>query len=224
LSRKPDSSIDNSRIRRIDPDQPDPSLIREAAHILASGGLIIFPTRGLYGIGADAFNVNAVRRVFAVKHRPAEKPLSVLIPSRSLLTLLVDSIPEAAVSLMDRFWPGRVTLVFVAGPKVPSVLTGKTGKIGIRLPSHSVAAALVHAAGRPMTGTSANLSGRAAASRIADIPFEILGNVELILDTGPLKGGLGSTVVDITVRPPRVLREGGVSVREIFDAIAESRS
>ncbi len=219
MSRKPKSSIDNPRVRRIDPDRPDPLLIQEAAAVLASGGLIVFPTRGLYGIGADAFNPDAVRRVFAVKKRPAEKPVSVLISSRSMLPLLVARIPKPAVSLMDRFWPGRVTLVFHAGPKVSPVLTGGFKKIGVRLPSHEVAVALVHAAENPVTGTSANLSGRSGASRICDIPSEILDNVDFILDAGPLKGGPGSTVVDVTQTPVVVIREGEISESAVFDAL-----
>jgi len=200
----------SDRIRRVDPDRPDPDVIQEAAEAIAAAKVVVFPTRCLYGLGADAFDRDAVEKVFTLKHRPENKPILVLIQNRREVSRLAAEVPEAAKKLMDEIWPGDLTLVFFARPEVPVLLTAGTGKIGIRLPGHPVAAALVEAAGRPITGTSANLAGRPGAATIQDLPDEIADHVDLILDAGPLKGGVGSIVVDVTVDPPKVLREGAV--------------
>ncbi len=205
----------SDRIRRIDPDRPDPDVIQVAADAIAGAKVLVFPTRCLYGLGADAFDRDAVEKVFALKQRPENNPVLVLIRNRQEVSRLAAEVPETAKKLMDEIWPGDLTLVFFARPEVPEILTAGTGKIGIRLPGHPVAAALVEAAGRPITGTSANLSGRPGAARIQDLPAEIADNVDLILDAGPLKGGVGSIVVDVTVDPPRVLREGTVPASAI---------
>lgn len=192
------------------------AVIREAEQLIRKGGIIIFPTRNLYGLGADAFNLKAIERVFQIKRRPIQKPVSILIKSRVELDFLVEKIPAAALKLMDAFWPGRITIIFKAGAEVPSMLTAGTGKIGIRLPEHPVAAALVNALDHPITATSANLSGTEGAHRIQGLPEDLIKDVSLILDVGALKSGRGSTVVDVTVDPPVVLREGEVPEKEIF--------
>jgi len=205
----------SDRIRRIDPNRPEAAIIQEAADAIAAGKVVVFPTRCLYGLGADAFDRDAVEKVFALKQRPENKPVLVLIRNRQEVSRLTAGVSEAAGKLMDEIWPGDLTLVFSARPEVPEILTAGTGKIGIRLPGHPVAAALVQTAGRPITGTSANLAGLPGAARIQDLPDEIADHVELILDAGPLKGGVGSIVVDVTVAPPRVLREGTVPASEL---------
>lgn len=200
----------SDHVRRVDPARPNPAIIQEAAEAIAAGKVAVFPTRCLYGLGADAFDRSAVETVFSLKHRPENKPILVLIRNRQEVSRLAAQIPDAAERLMDGIWPGDLTLVFFARPEVPEILTAGTGKIGIRLPGHPVAAALVEAAGRPITGTSANLAGDPGAATIHDLPDEIAYHVDLILDAGPLKGGVGSIVVDVTVDPPKVLREGTV--------------
>jgi L-threonylcarbamoyladenylate synthase len=204
-----------NRIRTIDPLAPDPSVILAAADIIRAGGVIVFPTRNLYGLGADAFNADAVVRVFRIKRRPPDNPVSILIRSRADVDGLVAHIPAAARKLMDRFWPGRMTIVFAARPEVPPALTAGTGKIGIRVPQHPAAVALTAALDRPITGTSANLSGMPGVHRISDLPEAIIKNVDLVLDAGDLKIGIGSTVVDVTIDPPQVLREGEVCMQEL---------
>ncbi len=174
-----------------------------------------FPTRCLYGLGADASDPKAVERVFEIKKRSHTKPLLVLIPSRDVLPTIVQAVSPVAVRIMDKFWPGKVSLVFKAQKAVPDNLTAKTAKIGIRLPAHQVAAALVEKVSRPITGTSANLSGQSGCFRIEDLATEVLECVDMVLDAGPLKGGIGSTLVDVTQNPPLVLREGDVSAMQI---------
>ena len=211
----------SENIRRIDPGWPEAAVIQAAAAAIAAGKVVVFPTRCLYGLGADAFDAQAVKQVFALKQRPDNKPVLVLIPSRREVFRLAAQVPEVAERLMDAIWPGDLTLVFSARPEVSETLTAGTGNIGIRLPGHPVAAALVDAAGRPITGTSANLAGAPGVSRIADLPREIADPVDLILDAGPLKGGAGSTVVDVTVDPPRILRHGAVSEAELAQALGK---
>jgi L-threonylcarbamoyladenylate synthase len=181
--------------------------------------VIAFPTGSLYGLGADALNVGAVERVYTIKRRPPDKPLLILIPDRSVVFDLAAEVPPAAKRLMDRFWPGRVTIVFKALPVLPANLTAGSGKIGIRLPGHPVAKALATAFGRPITGTSANPSGHKGCHRIAELDPKLIEQLDLVLDAGPLKEGIGSTVVDITGAEPIVIREGLVSKQAILAAV-----
>ena len=184
--------------------------------------MVIIPTRHLYGLAADALDAAAIQRVFAMKGRPADKPLLILTPSRSAIANHVSSIPAAARRLMDRFWPGRLTLVMEAADVLPDALTGGTGKIGIRLPAHPVCQSLLAMRPRPITATSANLSGEKGCHRIADLPSDLVAAADLILDAGPLPPGSGSTVVDITLSPPRILREGSLRSDRIVAALAEA--
>ncbi len=214
---------DETKWVRVDPNCPDPEPIQKAGKIINHQGLVIFPTRTLYGLAVNALNPEAVKQVFALKQRPATKPLLILVNSRKDILPLVRCIPKTADMLMDRFWPGSLTLVFEASPVLPSVLTGKTGKIGIRLPAHPVAQALVLAAGTPVTGTSANLSGQPGCKDPSGLSKPLVDGVHLILDAGPLQGGAGSTVLDITTDPPTLLREGTVSQREIYPLLKAKR-
>jgi len=194
----------------------DDDIIQEAAQIVCSGGVVVFPTTGLYGLAADAFNPAAVDKVFVAKQRPPDRPILILVSNIGEIRHLVQEIPLAAERLMTAFWPGKLTLVFQAGTGVLPSLTAGTGNIGIRLPVHPVARSLVRAAGRPVTATSANLSGRPGCSRIMDIDATVLRAVDLILDAGPLEGGAGSTIVDVTHDPPVILREGAIPKSLIF--------
>jgi len=200
---------------RIDPLKPEPELIQRAASVVRSGGTVIFPTRGLYGLAADAFNEEAVGRIFEIKGRRSEKPLLVLAESYLMLSCLVRNIPPAAQKIMESFWPGGITIVFEANENLPANLTAGSGKIGVRKPGHPVASALVRAVGGPVTGTSANLSGNQGCSMISEIDPDILEGVDLIIDAGDLEGGIGSTVIDATEEPPVLIREGGISINEI---------
>ncbi|HKK90505.1 MAG TPA: L-threonylcarbamoyladenylate synthase [Desulfobacteraceae bacterium] len=196
----------------IDPVNPQEALITRAARLIAQGGVVVFPTKQLYGIAANARCFQAVKRVFHIKQRPLNNPLLVLINEKKDLAQLVTSEPGAARALMKRFWPGDVTIVFTASDDIPGILTAHTGKIGIRMPSHPVARALVKAAGTPMTGTSANISGARGVYRINDLDRSIVQKADLVLDAGPLAGGRGSTVVDVTEDPVKVIRQGEVTV------------
>ena len=211
------------RFFRIGPDLPETEIIAAAARTLRQGGVVVFPTRSLYGLAADAFNPAAVERVFHIKRRPAEKPLLVLIKSREAVWMLAEEVPPAAEFLMDHFWPGNVTIVVPAGSSVDPILTGGSGKIGVRMPGHPVAAALVNAAGGPITGTSANISGGRGCSTLSDLDTRVAAAAELILDAGPLKPGRGSTVIEVCGEGGRILREGTVS-RAAIASVLQSGS
>lgn len=208
------------KIFTVDPTEPDSGVISMAGDVIIGGGVVVFPTQSLYGLAANALDDEAVDSIFEIKNRPPEKPLLVLINSISEIKDLVLDVPRAARRIMDVFWPGGVTLVLQARPDLPRNLTSGTGKIGIRLPLHPVARSLVKAARGPITGTSANLSGQAGCREVSEIDPFVLKGARMTLDAGPLIGGIGSTVVDVTLPPPKVLREGLVPAPSILDAIS----
>ncbi len=216
LTKKRKTLANSSNIRIINPHNPDMAIIQEAVSVIRSGGVVIFPTRHLYGLGADAFQAKPIERIYQMKQRPENKPVSILIQSRHFLEQAVMDIPPAAIKLMDVFWPGKITLVFNARPEISSRLTAGTGKIGVRVPEHPTAVALIRMLDHPITATSANISGMPGAHRIDGLPQDFINQASLVLDAGLLKGGKGSTVVDVTVEPPRVLREGEISKKEIY--------
>lgn len=219
MSAKPKSSKTTAKPLRVNPRSPEPEAIGRAEALIRAGGVVCFPTRCLYGLGADALDAAAVERVYEIKQRPADMPLLVLISRSAQLTELAARVPPMAKMLIERFWPGRLTLVLEAQPLIPARLTAGTGKIGIRLAAHPVARALVEAFAGPITGTSANLSGESGCRQVAELDPRIARQVDLILDGGALKGGVGSTVVDVTGENPVVIREGDISRPEILAAI-----
>ncbi len=210
---------ETSKIVRVDPLDPDPEIIIAAGEIIRRGGLVVFPASCIYGIAASALSSKAVEKVFQIKQRPQTNPILVLIPDRSMVNDLADCISEHASILMDTFWPGNLTLVFRAKKQVLSVLTAETGKIGIRLPGHPVAKALAESLGFPVTGTSANISGMPGCTRVQDLDPSITDMADLVLDAGPLKGGTGSSIVDVTGRKPVILRQGAVMEAAIIKAL-----
>ena len=212
------------KIIQVDPLNPRNDHINATSQIIKNGGVIVFPTQYLYGLGADALNDKAVDRIFEIKQRSYDKPFLVLIPNRKDLTEFVQHVSLTAEHIMNCFWPGAVTLIFKAKDTLPTNLTADTGKIGIRMPHHPVALALSMAVGVPLTATSANITGGLGCSTVSDIDPRISDKVDLILDVGPLKGGIGSTVVDVTVDPPIILREGAISAKDIFIALEDAQT
>lgn len=202
----------------MDPLHPAVEAVERAAAVIRKGGVVVFPTQGLYGLGADALNVRAVKRIFAIKSRESNKPLLVLIHDRQVLHRLVTEICPLAQYLMDQFWPGRVTFVLPARSGLPQGLISTNGRIGVRLTGHPVAHALAAALGGPLTGTSANLAGAGGCACLTELDVAVRRSVDLILDGGKLTGGAGSTIVDVAGPTARILRQGAVAGDEIMAA------
>lgn len=182
----------------------------EALKVLQQGGIVAYPTESFYALGVIATDENAVKRLFEVKKRPAEKPLPIIIGDISLLESMVKNIPEQAERLMEKYWPGPLTLVFEAVDSIPELLTGGTARIAIRIPGRSAALDLAEAVRLPLTATSANLSSLPPA-RDPDAVIKYFGeSIDLIIDAGKTPGGLPSTIVDVTVHPLKILRQGRV--------------
>ena len=212
----------SQKIVQIDPEKPQKAFIDEAVRVIKSGGVIAFPTHSLYGLGADALNPKAVQKLFEIKKRPLDKPILVLVKDIDSIKEIAENIPQSAERIMEKFWPGSVTIILKAIPDLPNALTAGTGKIGVRIPQNTVAFELVKAFGNPLTGTSANISGEQGCSNISDLHMDIKTQLDLILDAGALKKGKGSTVVDVTVHPPNILRDGEVLATAIQDLFTAS--
>lgn len=176
------------------------------------GELVAFPTETFYGLGVNALDSRAVARVFAVKGRPESKPLLVLVDSVKMAESLTPEVSDLARRLMATHWPGPLTLVFKAAPELPAELTAGTGTVGIRMPSHPVALGLVRAARLPVTAPSANPSGAEPPITARAVRQYFEGKIHLILDGGPTPGGPPSTVLDVSVSPPRLVRAGAIDV------------
>jgi len=195
-------------ILKIDPANPESDLIAQAVVILKDGGVIAYPTETFYGLGVDATNVKAVERLFGVKGRDFKNPIPVVIGNIAILDQICTDIPPPAQELIDRHWPGPLTLVFSAAPSLSNRLTAGTGKIGVRVSSHPIARLLSGQLGGPLTSTSANRSGQKECVTAQEVMEKIGDDLDLIIDGGATPGGKGSTILDITQKPPVVLRAG----------------
>lgn len=195
----------------VDPTAPAPDAIAEAAAVLEAGGIVAFPTETFYGLGVAALDAAAVRRLFALKARPESRPILVLVDDPARIERFA-LLTTGARELIARHWPGALTLVLPARPVVPPELTAGTGTIGVRQPAHAVPRALAAALGAPVTAPSANLTGEAPPTTAAEVIAVFDGRIDLVLDGGPTHGGPPSTVLDVTVDPPRLVREGAVRV------------
>ena len=210
-----------TKIIKVDPEEPEPERIEEAAGVIREGSLVAFPTDTVYGLGADAFNEEAVERIFKVKRRSKDKPLSILVSSFAEIETLVEEILPQALVLAGCFWPGALTLVFKAGLKVPALLTSGSNKVGIRIPDNKIALALIEAGGTPLIGSSANLSGHPEPLGAEEVGRDLAGEIELIIDGGKVKLGRPSTVIDISNSPPQILRRGIISRTGIEEILEE---
>jgi L-threonylcarbamoyladenylate synthase len=195
--------------------------IEKSAQIILQGGVVSFPTETFYGLAVDPLNERALQKIFQIKGREESRPLLLLIGDRTWVPGIARKISPLAERLMEKFWPGPLTLVLGALPHLPALITANTGKVGLRVSSHPVARALALAAGRAITGTSANLSGRPSLLSAQEV-FRALGrNLDAILDGGNTVGGLGSTVLDVSGVLPRIIREGVISREELSPFIGK---
>jgi L-threonylcarbamoyladenylate synthase len=208
-------------ILKLDPEHPDIEKIRTAAAIIKEGGLVAFPTETVYGLGADALNTDAVLSLFKAKNRPLDNPPIVHIEETSDVYKLSKLVTDKAKVLMEHFWPGPLTLVFERSQMVPDVTTAGLDTIAIRMPNHNVALSLIEESGRPIAAPSANLAGRPSPTSAEHVLHDLYGKIDAILDGGPARIGLESTVLDVSVDPPVLLRPGGVSFETLQKIIGE---
>lgn len=190
-------------------------IISSAATLILRGNIIIYPTETFYGLGADATNNQAILRIFDVKGRNFCNPISVIIGSKHDLQIIIRESTPAAEKLMNAFWPGPLTIVFKAKESISPLLTAQTGKIGVRLSANEIAKQIAQKAGRPLTATSANLSGMPECANAEEAIKQIGNKIDTVIDAGTTAGGVASTVIDVTCTPPRILREGTISQKSI---------
>jgi L-threonylcarbamoyladenylate synthase len=193
--------------------------IEKAAEILRAGGLVAFPTETVYGLGADASNPAAVKKIFAAKGRPVDHPVIVHIADMSELKHWAAEVPRAAWLLAEKFWPGPLTMVLKRSPHVNDLISGGQNSIGLRVPGHPVAQQLLKAFGGGIAAPSANKFGRLSPTTAEHVREELGNAVEMVLDGGPCDVGIESTIVDLTLEPPAILRPGRVSAQQITDAL-----
>ena len=198
-------------ILKADGGVSEETALSRAAEILAGGGVIAYPTETFYGLGADATNENAIRKIYDLKGRNFTNPISIIIACKENLTPLVDEVPDCALKLIKAFWPGPLTVVFKASAQISPLLTAQTGKIGIRVSSNACAMAIARKLGGPLTATSANLTGAPECSTASEVIRQIGDKIDAVVDGGKTAGGLGSTLIDVTAAPPQILREGVIS-------------
>ena len=210
-----------TRVLAVDAQQPDPAIIEEAAAALKSGKLVAFPTETVYGLGANALDESAVKKIFAAKERPSSDPLIVHIAHVGQVTQCAAVFPANARKLALSFWAGPLTLILPKKPSVPDLVTAGLPNVALRAPSHRVARALMEMAGLPIAAPSANRFSRPSPTTAAHVKADLDGRVDLILDGGPTDIGLESTIVDFTVDPPVVRRPGAITYEQVHSLVPE---
>jgi len=200
---------------RVDPRQPDRAAIARAAGLLRGGGLAAIPTDTLYGLAADAFNPEAVARVFAVKGRAADRALPLVAASTAQVLEYFGRLPAIGTRLADRFWPGPLTLVLQAPDRLPADVTGGLETVGVRVPAHAVTTALCGECGVPLTATSANVTGEPPTDDPDSVVRALGDTIDVLVDAGRTPGGAPSTIVDVTGDQPRLIRAGAIAWEEV---------
>ena len=208
----------HTRIFKISPQKPSRQAVSEAARVVRSGGVFVFPTDTVYGIGCHLFRRDAVGRVYALKGRHYSKPLPVLIHNAKELHVLAESVPPEALPLMEKFWPGPLTLVFKAST-LARIATGGRDTVAVRLPKDKFLRAVLKTAGLPLASTSANASGKPACTSGKSASAQFSKKVELIVDAGGTEHGVASTVLDLSSYPFTVRREGAVPKQKILQTL-----
>ena len=193
--------------------------IAGAVDVLARGGVVAFPTDTVYGVGADVRQPDAIASLYEIKRRPMCKAIPVLLARAEDLHKVAEGVPNSAWRLVERFWPGALTLVVQSAVSLPSILTAGGSTVAVRMPDHPVARALIDGLGAPLAVTSANISGQPNPVTAEDVVAQLEGRVDLLLDGGPCPGGNPSTVVDVTASPARILRSGLIAADRIQDVL-----
>ncbi len=195
--------------------------LQRAADIICSGGLVAIPTETVYGLGASALIDEAVARIFEVKGRPQDNPLIIHVHGAEALDKWCSEVPDTAYALAEKFWPGPLTMVLKKKPCVPERVTAGMDTVGVRCPDHPATLRIIELAGVPIAAPSANISGKPSPTTAQHVRHDIDGMVEAIVDGGDCRVGLESTIIDLSVSPPRLLRPGGVSLEQLREVLGE---
>jgi L-threonylcarbamoyladenylate synthase len=207
------------KTRVVLPDERE--ALRRARRLLQSGEVVAFPTDTVYGVGAHAFQPEAVAALYVAKNRPASKAIPILVAQIEDMACVARQVPAIAWELAERFWPGGLTLVLPRAQKVPLVVTAGGDTVAVRCPDHLVPLALMNAIGAPLAATSANLSGQPSPTTAGQVVEQLAGRVPLIIDGGECPGGVPSSVVDLSLSPPRLLREGAIPAEVLLGLLAD---
>lgn len=192
-------------------------LVERAVKILKNGGIVAFPTDTVYGLGANAFNEDAVLRVYEAKARPREFALTLLLADISQIKIVAENVPKIAWKLAERFMPGALTIVLQKSMAVSNMITGDGDTVAVRVPDHPVPVAIVRGLGAPITGTSANRSGSPSPVTAEEVYKQLRNKVDLIVDGGKCPLGISSTVIDLTIDPPKIIRYGTITREQIIN-------
>ena len=210
-----------TKLIKIDADDPNKEDMREAAEIIRSGGLVAFPTETVYGLGANALDPEASKRIYAAKGRPSDNPLIVHISRFEELLSIAKEVPPQAKKLADVFWPGPLTMIVWKNEKVPYETTGGMDTVAIRMPNHPVALALIDESGCMIAAPSANTSGKPSPTEAAHVALDLDGKIPMILDGGPVGIGIESTIIDLTEKVPMILRPGYITKEMLEEVLGE---
>lgn len=205
---------------KVDARNPEPEIIEQAARYIKAGELVAFPTETVYGLGADAFQPHAVEKIFLVKGRPPQNPLLVHVSNLTQVQALTRSLPVTARNLMERFWPGPLSIILPSLPSVPDIVRGGQTGVGLHMPSHPAALALIEATG-PLAAPSANLYGRPSPTNAMHVRQDLDGKIAAVLDAGDTGAGLESTIIDLTTDKCKILRSGGTSIEVLEEFLGE---
>jgi len=205
---------------KINAAQPEPGIIKLAAQYIKAGELVAFPTETVYGLGADAFQPEAVNKIFLAKGRPPENALLVHVSNLEQVQKIAAEVPSTARKLMARFWPGPLSIILPSLPGVPAIIRGGQAGVGLRMPSHPVALAFIEEAG-PLAAPSANLYGRPSPTNAGHVRQDLDGRITAVLDAGDTRGGLESTLIDLSPGNCRLLRQGAISIELIEECLGQ---
>ena len=211
----------NTLVLKVNPRLPENEKMQIAANFIKEGGLVAFPTETVYGLGANALNAKAVLALFEAKNRPLDNPPIVHVENVAEVYKLAQQVSPKAEKLMKEFWPGPLTLVFKRSAVVPDVTVAGLGTIAIRMPQHKVALALIRESGCPIAAPSANLAGKPSPTSAKHVFEDLNGRIDAILDGGPTRIGVESTVLDLSVDPPMLLRPGGAPFEALKEIVGE---
>jgi L-threonylcarbamoyladenylate synthase len=219
----PFSKIVKTQVLKIDRKRPQPSHIREAVNVIKSGGLVAFPTETVYGLGANALDAKAVKRIFVAKGRPSDNPLIVHIADKDDVKMLAGQVPDTAWKLIDRFWPGPLTIVLKKSKIVPKITTGGLDSVAIRMPKSKIACRIIRESKTPIAAPSANYFGRPSPTKAEHVLEDMRGRIDMIIDGGQTRIGIESTVIDLTAKTPTLLRPGGVTLEQLKKTLGKVR-